>query len=187
MEKNLQAYTGEELLGLARSFANSFRGMHPEDMDEAASCFVLGALEAVKRYDPEKTADGSIRAYQVACGRGEVMHYIRSRGRVAAAESVSLAKEMNDGEEVKVTLADMIAAKSEKHLDETEREAVALAVASLPERESAVMTSLFWLGRNMTETGAALGMSTCRVSQIAAKATETLRGRLKGLAAYAAA
>jgi RNA polymerase sigma factor for flagellar operon FliA len=64
--------------------------------------------------------------------------------------------------------------------DESLREHLAKAIATLPEREQLVLSLYYDEGLNLKEIGAVLGVTESRVSQIHSQAAHRLRARLSG-------
>jgi RNA polymerase sigma factor FliA len=94
------------------------------------------------------------------------------------------------GEGDQVSLLDMLedpqSIKPAEALDETEvREALAEAIARLPEREKLVVTLYYYEELTLREIGEVLGVTESRVSQLHTKAILRLRSRLQGAAAAA--
>jgi RNA polymerase sigma factor for flagellar operon FliA len=87
------------------------------------------------------------------------------------------------GEGDQVSLLDMLedpgSVKPAEALDETEvREALAEAIARLPEREKLVVTLYYYEELTLREIGEVLGVTESRVSQLHTKAILRLRSRL---------
>ncbi len=66
------------------------------------------------------------------------------------------------------------------------REAIADAIARLPEREKLVVTLYYYEELTLREIGEVLGVTESRVSQLHTKAILRLKARLAGSAARAA-
>jgi RNA polymerase sigma factor for flagellar operon FliA len=62
------------------------------------------------------------------------------------------------------------------------KEAMAEAIASLPEREKIVVTLYYYEELTLREIGEVLGVTESRVSQLHTKAVLRLRARLSGVA-----
>ena len=90
-----------------------------------------------------------------------------------------------DGDQV--SLLDTIeddSISSRRRLDETEmREALADAIARLPEREKLVVTLYYYEELTLREIGEVLGVTESRVSQLHTKAILRLKSRLAGASA----
>jgi RNA polymerase sigma factor for flagellar operon FliA len=107
-----------------------------------------------------------------------------SRSSIAALDE--LWSVSGDGDQV--SLLDTIEDTAEPHpaaaLDETEtREALADAIARLPEREKLVVTLYYYEELTLREIGEVLGVTESRVSQLHTKAILRLKARLAGVAA----
>jgi RNA polymerase sigma factor for flagellar operon FliA len=107
-----------------------------------------------------------------------------SRSSIAALDE--LWSVSGDGDQV--SLLDTIEDTAEPHpaaaLDETEtREALADAIARLPEREKLVVTLYYYEELTLREIGEVLGVTESRVSQLHTKAILRLKARLAGAAA----
>ena len=88
-----------------------------------------------------------------------------------------------DGDQVSLldTIEDTNVARPADVLDETEmREALADAIARLPEREKLVVTLYYYEELTLREIGEVLGVTESRVSQLHTKAILRLRSRLHG-------
>jgi len=106
-----------------------------------------------------------------------------SRSSIAALDE--LWSVSGDGDQV--SLLDTIEDTAEPHpaaaLDETEtREALADAIARLPEREKLVVTLYYYEELTLREIGEVLGVTESRVSQLHTKAILRLKARLAGAA-----
>jgi RNA polymerase sigma factor (sigma-70 family) len=188
MEKNLAAYSAEQLIEMSEKYVGQFRNVQETDREEAAAVFVAAGIEALSRFDGSKANGGNGRGYQMAYAMGRVKNYFRHRSEIGGAENVSLSKEVKtaSGEGYdKETLSDVIAGPDQETPEQKEmREKVAMAVASLPDQESAVMSALYFRGMKQCEIAEEMNLSVARIGQIEEKAAETLRRRL---AEYAAA
>ncbi len=82
------------------------------------------------------------------------------------------------------TIEDTTGPRPAEVLDETEtREALAEAIARLPEREKLVVTLYYYEELTLREIGEVLGVTESRVSQLHTKAILRLKARLAGAAA----
>ena len=91
-----------------------------------------------------------------------------------------------DGDQVSLldTLEDDSISQPAEVLDETEtREALADAIARLPEREKLVVTLYYYEELTLREIGEVLGVTESRVSQLHTKAILRLKSRLAGASA----
>ncbi|MES1247171.1 MAG: RNA polymerase sigma factor WhiG [Actinomycetota bacterium] len=94
-----------------------------------------------------------------------------------------------DGDQIALidTIEDEDAPDPQRSLSQTEmREAIADAIARLPEREKLVVTLYYYEELTLREIGEVLGVTESRVSQLHTKAILRLKARLSGSAARAA-
>ena len=106
-----------------------------------------------------------------------------SRSSIAALDE--LWSVSGDGDQVSLldTLEDDNVSQPAEVLDETEtREALADAIARLPEREKLVVTLYYYEELTLREIGEVLGVTESRVSQLHTKAILRLKARLAGSA-----
>jgi RNA polymerase sigma factor for flagellar operon FliA len=106
-----------------------------------------------------------------------------SRSSIAALDE--LWSVSSDGDQVSLmdTIEDEPGPRPEAALDETEmREALADAIARLPEREKLVVTLYYYEELTLREIGEVLGVTESRVSQLHTKAILRLKARLAGAA-----
>jgi RNA polymerase sigma factor for flagellar operon FliA len=102
-----------------------------------------------------------------------------SRSSIAALDE--LWSVSGDGDQVSLmdTLEDTSGPRPAEALDETEmREALADAIARLPEREKLVVTLYYYEELTLREIGEVLGVTESRVSQLHTKAILRLKARL---------
>jgi RNA polymerase sigma factor FliA len=107
-----------------------------------------------------------------------------SRSSIAALDE--LWSVSGDGDQVSLldTLEDDNVSQPAEVLDETEtREALADAIARLPEREKLVVTLYYYEELTLREIGEVLGVTESRVSQLHTKAILRLKSRLAGASA----
>jgi RNA polymerase sigma factor for flagellar operon FliA len=107
-----------------------------------------------------------------------------SRSSIAALDE--LWSVSGDGDQVSLldTLEDDNISQPAEVLDETEtREALADAIARLPEREKLVVTLYYYEELTLREIGEVLGVTESRVSQLHTKAILRLKSRLAGASA----
>jgi RNA polymerase sigma factor for flagellar operon FliA len=107
-----------------------------------------------------------------------------SRSSIAALDE--LWSVSGDGDQVSLldTLEDDSISQPAEVLDETEtREALADAIARLPEREKLVVTLYYYEELTLREIGEVLGVTESRVSQLHTKAILRLKSRLAGASA----
>ena len=93
-----------------------------------------------------------------------------------------------DGDQVALidTIEDSEAPDPQRSLSQTEmKEAIADAIARLPEREKLVVTLYYYEELTLREIGEVLGVTESRVSQLHTKAILRLKARLSGTAARA--
>jgi RNA polymerase sigma factor FliA len=107
-----------------------------------------------------------------------------SRTSIAALDE--LWSVSGDGDQVSLmdTIEDTTGPRPESSLDEAEtREAIAEAIARLPEREKLVVTLYYYEELTLREIGEVLGVTESRVSQLHTKAILRLKARIAGAAA----
>jgi RNA polymerase sigma factor for flagellar operon FliA len=107
-----------------------------------------------------------------------------SRSSIAALDE--LWSVSSDGDQVSLmdTIEDTSGPRPAEALDETEtREALAEAIARLPEREKLVVTLYYYEELTLREIGEVLGVTESRVSQLHTKAILRLKARLAGATA----
>jgi RNA polymerase sigma factor FliA len=107
-----------------------------------------------------------------------------SRSSIAALDE--LWSVSGDGDQVSLldTIEDTTGPRPAEALDVTEtREALADAIARLPEREKLVVTLYYYEELTLREIGEVLGVTESRVSQLHTKAILRLKARLAGAAA----
>ena len=112
-----------------------------------------------------------------------------SRSSIAALDELwTLASGSGDQVALIDTIEDTEGPEPQAALDETEtREALAEAIAALPEREKIVITLYYYEELTLREIGEVLGVTESRVSQLHTKAILRLRARLGGTASRGAA
>jgi len=109
-----------------------------------------------------------------------------SRSSIAALDE--LWSVSGDGDQVSLmdTIEDITGPRPADILDAAEvREALADAIARLPEREKLVVTLYYYEELTLREIGEVLGVTESRVSQLHTKAILRLKARLAGAAARA--
>jgi len=107
-----------------------------------------------------------------------------SRSSIAALDELWSVSGEGDQVSLMDTIEDETGPRPEAALDETEmREALADAIARLPEREKLVVTLYYYEELTLREIGEVLGVTESRVSQLHTKAILRLKARLSGAAA----
>ena len=107
-----------------------------------------------------------------------------SRSSIAALDELWSVSGEGDQVSLLDTIEDTTGAKPADALDETEmREALAEAIARLPEREKLVVTLYYYEELTLREIGEVLGVTESRVSQLHTKAILRLKARLAGATA----
>jgi RNA polymerase sigma factor for flagellar operon FliA len=107
-------------------------------------------------------------------------------GRSSIAALDELWSVSGEGDQISLmdTIEDETGPRPETALDQTEtREALADAIARLPEREKLVVTLYYYEELTLREIGEVLGVTESRVSQLHTKAILRLKARLAGAAA----
>src|SRR5664279_543541 len=107
-----------------------------------------------------------------------------SRSSIAALDELWSVSGEGDTVSLLDTIEDETGPKPADALDEVEmREALADAIARLPEREKLVVTLYYYEELTLREIGEVLGVTESRVSQLHTKAILRLKARLAGAAA----
>jgi RNA polymerase sigma factor FliA len=107
--------------------------------------------------------------------------YQISRTSIAALDELWTVSSGGDQVSLIDTIEDVSGPSPTAALDETEmREAVADAIAGLPEREKIVITLYYYEELTLREIGEVLGVTESRVSQLHTKAVLRLKARLSG-------
>ena len=107
-----------------------------------------------------------------------------SRSSIAALDGLWSVSGEGDQVSLLDTIEDTTGPRPADVLDETEmREALAEAIARLPEREKLVVTLYYYEELTLREIGEVLGVTESRVSQLHTKAILRLKARLAGAAA----
>src|SRR6187431_2518478 len=121
------------------------------DEQDLVSYGLLGLIGAIERYDPDREI--KFETYAIL------------RIKVALID----------------TIEDPVGANPEFSLEQTElNEALAEAIARLPEREKLVVTLYYYEELTLREIGEVLGVTESRVSQLHTKAVLRLKARLSG-------
>ena len=106
-----------------------------------------------------------------------------SRSSIAALDELWSVSGEGDQVSLMDTIEDTQGVRPQEALDETEmREALADAIARLPEREKLVVTLYYYEELTLREIGEVLGVTESRVSQLHTKAILRLKARLAGAA-----
>jgi RNA polymerase sigma factor for flagellar operon FliA len=107
-----------------------------------------------------------------------------SRSSIAALDELWSVSGEGDQISLMDTIEDTTGPRPAEALDETEtREALADAIARLPEREKLVVTLYYYEELTLREIGEVLGVTESRVSQLHTKAILRLKARLAGATA----
>jgi RNA polymerase sigma factor for flagellar operon FliA len=107
-----------------------------------------------------------------------------SRSSIAALDELWSVSGEGDQVSLMDTIEDTTGPRPAEALDETEmREAIAEAIARLPEREKLVVTLYYYEELTLREIGEVLGVTESRVSQLHTKAILRLKARLAGATA----
>jgi RNA polymerase sigma factor for flagellar operon FliA len=111
-----------------------------------------------------------------------------SRSSIAALDELwTVSSSTGDKVALIDTIEDREGPQPDSALDVTEtKEAMAEAIAGLPEREKIVVTLYYYEELTLREIGEVLGVTESRVSQLHTKAILRLRARLAGVAARGA-
>ena len=109
-----------------------------------------------------------------------------ARSSIAALDELWSVSGEGDQISLMDTIEDESGPRPEAALDQTEmREALADAIARLPEREKLVVTLYYYEELTLREIGEVLGVTESRVSQLHTKAILRLKARLAGAAVRA--
>ena len=104
-----------------------------------------------------------------------------SRSSIVALDELWTMSSTGDQISLIDTIEDHDSVDPQRNLTEAElREAIAEAIASLPEREKIVVTLYYYEELTLREIGDVLGVTESRVSQLHTKAILRLRGHLAG-------
>ncbi len=107
-----------------------------------------------------------------------------SRSSIAALDELWSVSGEGDQISLMDTIEDETGPRPEAALDQTEmREALADAIARLPEREKLVVTLYYYEELTLREIGEVLGVTESRISQLHTKAILRLKARLAGATA----
>ena len=107
-----------------------------------------------------------------------------SRSSIAALDELWSVSGEGDQISLMDTIEDTTGSRPAEALDEVEtREALADAIARLPEREKLVVTLYYYEELTLREIGEVLGVTESRVSQLHTKAILRLKARLAGATA----
>jgi RNA polymerase sigma factor FliA len=107
-----------------------------------------------------------------------------SRSSIAALDELWSVSGEGDQISLMDTIEDESGPRPEAALDQTEmREALADAIARLPEREKLVVTLYYYEELTLREIGEVLGVTESRISQLHTKAILRLKARLAGATA----
>ena len=125
-------------------------------------------------------------AAKIGISVDELEESLTDIGRSSIAALDELWSVSGEGDQISLmdTIEDETGPRPESALDETEmREALADAIARLPEREKLVVTLYYYEELTLREIGEVLGVTESRVSQLHTKAILRLKARLAGAAA----
>jgi RNA polymerase sigma factor for flagellar operon FliA len=104
-----------------------------------------------------------------------------ARSSIAALDELWTVSDSGEGVALIDTLEDESAPSPDSALSQTElKEAIADAIARLPEREKLVVTLYYYEDLTLREIGEVLGVTESRVSQLHTKAILRLKARLGG-------
>jgi RNA polymerase sigma factor for flagellar operon FliA len=176
------------------------------DDDDLVSYGLLGLIGAIERFDPEREI--KFETYALGRIKGAIIDELRSldwvprsirarareieraiaenlmeisRTSIAALDELWTVSAGGDQVALIDTIEDPTGPSPTTALDETElREAMADAIARLPEREKLVVTLYYYEELTLREIGEVLGVTESRVSQLHTKAILRLKARLAG-------
>jgi RNA polymerase sigma factor for flagellar operon FliA len=135
------------------------------------------AEEALRDVERELGAAASDAAVAARLGV-PVEEYQRIVRDAASCRLLSL-DELSDGDEAADPIADGGVGPLGEVTDGAMRQALALAIGALPERERLMMSLYYEQELNLKEIGAVLGVTESRVCQLHGQALARLRGRLR--------
>jgi len=156
------------------------RSLDPLDLagDELTAAARLGILEALRRFDPDRSVRFSTYAYNFIRGEMTKARYSQGRRREWNAgrpspKLVPLSTESDDEITEQTCEAELFARDSSFGLDrgysgvekEPSMEAVRAFVATLPPGQHAVIRDVFWGGQSHAETARRRGVSRPAVSR----------------------
>ena len=139
----------------------------------------IGSLEAKLHRAP---TDAEI-AQRVGISEGELEESLNDISRSSIAALDELWTISGTGEQIALidTIEDESGPNPQTSLSQTEiKEAIAAAIARLPEREKLVVTLYYYEDLTLREIGEVLGVTESRVSQLHTKAVLRLKSRLGG-------
>src|SRR6185437_1431691 len=122
-------------------------------------------------------------AEKIGISVDELEESLTDIGRSSIAALDELWSVSGEGDQISLmdTIEDETGPRPETALDQTEmREALADAIARLPEREKLVVTLYYYEELTLREIGEVLGVTESRVSQLHTKAILRLKSRLAG-------
>jgi RNA polymerase sigma factor for flagellar operon FliA len=122
-------------------------------------------------------------AEKIGISVDELEESLTDIGRSSIAALDELWSVSGDGDQISLmdTIEDETGPRPDTALDQTEmREALADAIARLPEREKLVVTLYYYEELTLREIGEVLGVTESRVSQLHTKAILRLKARLAG-------
>jgi RNA polymerase sigma factor for flagellar operon FliA len=175
------------------------------DLDDLHNTGVIGLMDAMEKYDPEKNC--KFKTYAEFRIKGAILDQLRSLDWVPrSVRQKSRRLERAYGEEVRGislvnleeirgtnadggrtgTFADIVEdVNSENPFSSLKlaemKQVIAQTIATLPEKERLVVSLYYYEDLNMKEIGGILGITESRVCQIHTKAVLRLRAKLKGL------
>jgi RNA polymerase sigma factor for flagellar operon FliA len=162
----------------------------PAHVDEGdlVSYGLLGLIGAIERYDPAR--DVKFESYAMARIKGQFIDGEIARSSIAALDELWTVSGSGGGSD-QVALIDTIEDESapdpQGTLSVTEqKEALADAIARLPEREKLVVTLYYYEELTLREIGEVLGVTESRVSQLHTKAILRLKAHIASAGAAAA-
>ena len=179
----LPPYTPEELTRIAFAHVDRYFSLPEEAREDAASAFVLAALEAERRARP----GAGLRSYQYRAGLWAAGQFVRDWGeqRNNTPVSIDLVSTLRGGEsqeEESGDSAESVLAPPSQNSDpldglirEEEMNILQAALGKLPLRHQDALRMHFEDGLTMDQVGKRMGVSKVRAFQIITAATEKLR------------
>src|SRR6187200_3005064 len=154
------------------------------DEQDLVSYGLLGLIGAIERFDPDREI--KFETYAIARIKGAIIDELRSldwvpRSVRARAREIERAIVELERSLMRAPTDDPAGADPEFSLEQTElNEALAEAIARLPEREKLVVTLYYYEELTLREIGEVLGVTESRVSQLHTKAILRLKAHLSG-------
>ena len=168
----IERYSGMAARMARRLHPAGITTVSPEDLESAG---VIGLIDAVDRYQPERGVP--FEAYAALRVRGAVLDELRAATGGRPSETVakvSLEELLEAGDHTLPATDDVGAQRAAEDLAAR----VESALRYLPEREREVIARYYGQSLTLRETGRTMGVSEARASQLHARAIANLRRAL---------